>query len=99
MILGDIFGVGTAGCNDSRSGVIFLRRPRFFVGDSNRSSGGFTSSEGSISLVFAESIRDGGKMDFWPGKPSMDDGACGIGGSVGRCGGIDEECAITEDVC
>lgn len=92
-------GAVDVGWSDSRSGVIFFRRPRFFVGDSNRSSGGLANSTGSMSLVLCTVNSVGGMSGFWPGMPSMADDVCGIGGRGSLCGGRADACAMTEDVC
>lgn len=88
------FGAPGGDCNESRVGVIFFRRPRFFVGDSNRSSGGFANSDAFISFVFCTSI----KLDVINPR-GLEPSICIIDGS-GSCGGMaDDACAITEDVC
>lgn len=75
----------------SRSGVNFLRRPRFLLAASSKLSGGCPSSAGSRSLVFCTAktvvgIIGSCECDM-PSKLVLgpcDGGGCELGGS-GRC--------------
>lgn len=74
--------------SESRVGVIFFLRPRFFADGSSRSSGGFPSSDGSRRRVFCTSNTVdgmiGSRCDAIPRMLGTDTD-CGIGGIVRDC--------------